>query len=229
MLKPQKKVSKKEIKEDKLVTQYFAIRSWIDQNQRLAMYIVATPIVIVLLWFWWNSKRAEWNETATTQLAKIIPYYDEGKYDQAIQGVPQEGAQGLKAIVDEYGSTPAGEIAKIYLANAYFQKKEYDQALEYYDDISVSDNMIEASALAGMAACYEAQGKYKDAAKYFEKAAAKNMVLTQAPDNLQRAAINYAAVGEKNKAKELLETIKKEFPTSSQARDIDRYIAEICS
>jgi hypothetical protein len=38
--------------------------------------------------------------------------------------------------------------------------------------------------------------------------------------------VNYAAVGKKEKAIELLQTLKKEFPTSTTAREVDRFIAE---
>jgi tetratricopeptide (TPR) repeat protein len=159
-------------------------------------------------------------------LAKIIPFYDDGRYDLAINGVPQEGTQGLQAVVNEHGSTHAGEIAKLYLANSYFATKNYDKALSTYDDISISDKMTTASAYAGMAACYEAKGDFTNAASYFEKAAAKNMAEVQAPENLQRSAENYAAAGKKEKAIELLQKIKKEFPSSSYARDVDLFIAE---
>jgi TolA-binding protein len=73
------------------------------------------------------------------------------------------------------------------------------------------------------------KGDFSHAASYFEKAASKNMSLMQAPENLQRAAMNYAAAGEKEKAVELLQTLKKEFPTSPYARDVDRFIAEYSS
>jgi len=159
-------------------------------------------------------------------LAKVTPYYDEGKYDQAINGVPQEGTQGLQAIVDEHGSTKVGQLAKLYLADSYYALKNYDKALECYDDISVSDKLVSASAIAGVAACYEAKGDFSKAASYFEKAASKNMTPMQAPENLQRSAVNYAAIGKKEKAVELLQTLKKEFPTSTYAREVDRFIAE---
>ncbi|HVN47436.1 MAG TPA: tetratricopeptide repeat protein [Bacteroidota bacterium] len=229
MLKPQKKITKKEIKEDKLVTTYFEAQSWLENNKRLAAYIVAAPVAIVLILFWWHSKRVEANDTTTTQLAKIISYYDAGQYDKAVNGVPQEGAQGLQAIVDENGSTTSGEIAKLYLANSYFALKNYDKALQYYDDVSLSDKMLTAAAYAGEAAAYEAKQDYEHAGKYFEKAASKNMTIVSAPDNLQRAAMSYAAAGQKDKAVDLLKTLKKEFPTSSQARDADRLLAEYAS
>jgi len=39
-------------------------------------------------------------------LAKVVPYFDQGKYDLAINGVPQEGTQGLQALVDEQWQVP---------------------------------------------------------------------------------------------------------------------------
>jgi tetratricopeptide (TPR) repeat protein len=229
MLKPQKKVSRREIKEDKLVTTYFETRKWVEENKRIVGYIIATPLIIVALGFWWHQKTNEWNDQATTMVAKIFHYYDEGRYEMAINGVPQEGTQGLQAIVDEHGSTKTGQLVKLYLANAYFALKNFDKALEYYEAISVSDKMVTATAYTGMAACYEVQGDHSKAAAYFEKAAAKNMTLGQAPENLQRSAMNYAVAGKKEKAVELLQTLKKEFPTSVVARDVDRLIAEYSS
>ena len=226
MLKPQKKISKREIKEDKLVTKYFETRKWIDENTKFLSYVGIGLVVVVVIGFLWSKNRADSNEKATGMLAKLVPYYDEGRYELAVNGVPQEGTQGLQAVVSEYGSTHAGEIAKLYLANSYFALKDYDKALSMYDDISISDKMITASAYAGMAACYEAKGNYSNAASYFEKAASKNMAAIQAPENLQRSAKNYAAAGKKEKAIELLQMLKKEFPTSSYARDVDLYIAE---
>ncbi len=229
MLKPQKKVSRREIKEDRLVTAYFETREWIEINTKILSYIGIGLIGVVVIGFLWSKNKAESNDKATTMLAKVVPYYDAGKYDLAINGVPQEGTQGLQSIVDEHGSTKAGQLAKLYLANSFYTIKNYDKALEYYDDVSVSDKMITASALAGVAACYEAEGDLSKAASYFEKAASKNMTLVQAPENLQRSAVNYAAVGKKEKAVELLQTLKKEFPTSTYAREVDRFIAEFSS
>ena len=226
MLKPQKKISRREIKEDKLVTKYFEARGWIDANAKILSYVGIGLAGLVVIGFLWSKSRADSNEKATAMLAKVIQYYDAGRYDNAVNGVPQEGTQGLQAIVDEHGSTQAGEIAKLYLANSYYALRNYDKALNVYDDISVSDKMIKASAYAGMAACYEAKGDFSHAASYFEKAASKNMTIMQSPENLQRSAANYAAAGKKDKAIELLQMLKKEFPSSSYARDVDIFIAE---
>jgi tetratricopeptide (TPR) repeat protein len=226
MLKPQKKISRREIKEDKLVTVYFEARSWLEKNRKVIYYIAIGLVAAAVIVFLWSKNRTESNDKATAMLAKVVPYYDQGNYNMALNGVPQQGIMGLQTVVDEYGSTKTGELAKLYLANCYYAMKDYDKALEYYDDISVSDKLVSSSAIAGAAACYEVKGDFSKAASYFEKAASKNMTLMQAPQNLQRSAVNYAAIGKKEKAIELLQTLKKEFPTSPYARDVDRFIAE---
>jgi tetratricopeptide (TPR) repeat protein len=226
MLKPQKKISIKEIKEDQLVTGYFEARAWVEDHKRIASYVVLAIVAIPVLWFLWHSRRVDADQTTTTQLAKVISFYDAGQYSQAVYGVPQQGVQGLQAIVDENGSTVAGETAKLYLANSYFALKQYDYALKYYDDVSLSDPFLTASAYAGVGACYEAKGDYADAAKKFERAASKSDAEYSAPDNLQRAAVNYAASGNKEKAIELLKKLKNDFPNTAAARNADIYIAE---
>jgi tetratricopeptide (TPR) repeat protein len=229
MLKPQKKISRREIKEDKLVTVYFEARGWLEKNKKVIYYIAIGLVAAAVITFLWSKNRTESNDKATAMLAKVVPFYDQGNYNLALNGVPQQGVMGLQAVVDEYGSTKSGELAKLYLANSYYAMKDYDRALEYYDDISVSDKLVSSSAIAGAAACYEVKGDFSKAASYFEKAASKNMTLMQAPQNLQRSAVNYAAIGKKEKAIELLQTLKKEFPASPYARDVDRFIAEYSS
>ncbi len=229
MLKAQKKISKKEIKEDKLVTMYFEATSWYEQNKRLvssvltAIVVVAIAIVVIT-----NNMRTN-NEKATTELGKVMRYYDEGRYALAIQGNPQENVRGLQAIVDDYGSTQAGSLATLFLANAYFAEGNYDKALEYYLDVSIGDPMLDASALAGAAACYEAKGEYTKAADYFERASYKDAKGVLAAEHLMHAGRNYVVSGNKQKAIELYKKVKKEYPTSAFVREIDRYIAEASS
>ncbi|MBI3586269.1 MAG: tetratricopeptide repeat protein [Ignavibacteriales bacterium] len=229
MLKPKKKISKKEMKEDKLVTTYFEATSWYENNKKIVngvftgLIIVAVLIVVVT-----NNMRSN-NEKATTELGKVLRYYDEGKYDIAISGDLQENIRGLQSIVDDYGSTKSGELAKLYLANAYYAKNNYDKALQYYSDSSIKDDMLSASASAGVAACYEAKGEYEKAAVYYEKAAFKNGKDVLAAENLHHAAYNYSAAGKKEKAVELYKKLKKDYPTSTYAREIDRLIAEASS
>lgn len=229
MLKPKKKISKREMKEDKLVTTYFEATGWYEKNKKVVSGVLTGLIVVaVLIVVVTNNMRSN-NEKATAELGKVLRYYDEGKYNIAISGDLQENVRGLQSIVDDYGSTKSGELAKLYLANAYYTQNNYDKALQYYLDASIKDDMLSASSVAGAAACYEAKGEYEKAAVSYEKAAFKNGKDVLAAEYLHHAAYNYSAAGKKEKAVELYKKLKKDYPTSVYAREIDRLIAEASS
>ncbi len=133
---------------------------------------------------------------------------------------------GLKKIVDEYGSTKSGEMARFYLANSYYEIGETDKALAEYEEISFSDKYLQASVYAGIAGCYERKGDNLEAAKYYEKAANKVSDVIMTPEYLILAGINYGNGGKKENAVKLFQRIKKEFKESNVARDVDKYIAE---
>ncbi|MEX0737315.1 MAG: tetratricopeptide repeat protein [Bacteroidota bacterium] len=229
MLKAQKKLSKREIKEDKLVTSYFEATSWYEHNKKLVssvvtgLILVAVVAVVVV-----NNMRSN-NEKATSELGKVLRLYDEGRFDLAIDGNPQQNVRGLQAIVDDYGSTNAGELATFYLASAYYAQGNYDKALEYFLDVNLDDPMISSSGLAGVAACYEVKADHARAAEYFERAAFNDPRGVLAAEHIMHAAQNFVKAGNREKAVDLYKLLKRDYPTSSYVREIDRYIAEASS
>ncbi len=227
MLRPTKKISKKELKEDALITSYVKATGWYEANkQRVSIAAVALAVVVVAAVVFMNNRRSG-NEKAMTELGRVSSYYDDGQYQLAIEGVPERNITGLKSIVDNYGSTEAGELARFYLANCYFQLRRFDEALEQYKDFSPGSQLLTVSRYAGIAACYEAKGNFADAASMFEKAAVTYGNDVNAPENLGHAARNFALAGNKERALDLYRKIKKEYPKSTAARDVDRYIAEL--
>ncbi|MBI3193867.1 MAG: hypothetical protein HYZ34_05265, partial [Ignavibacteriae bacterium] len=160
MLTPKKKISKKELKEDALVSSYGKVLMWYEENKNMVSYVTTGVIVLAILIVVYVNNRNANNEKAATDLGKIFSYYDAGasdvnQYNLAINGIPEKNVMGLKAIVDNYGGSPSGELAGFYLANAYYATGKVDDALKLFDDFSFSDPLLNASAIAGVAACYE--------------------------------------------------------------------------
>jgi tetratricopeptide (TPR) repeat protein len=227
MLKPKKKISRKELKQDKLVTWYFKISEKASIYQKKITTGALILLGLILALYFIILKPAQENkEIAATALSNIMGFYDYRQYQVAMEGVKERSVIGLKDIVDQYGSTESGEIAKVYLGNCYFIIKDYDNALKCFTDYNGDNKIYKISALAGAASVYEAKSNFSEAAVYFEKAADKASNEIQIPENLFFAARNYNHAGNKKKAVELLEKIKTSYPKSIYAKDVERFIAE---
>jgi len=227
MLRPKKKISRKELKEDALVTWYVRLRTLYDTNRRIisiGITVVVLAIAGVLVYL---KNRADHNEAAITALGAIFEMYDAGQYQTAVDGVPERNIKGLRAIVDDYGNSPTGDLARLYLANALYQLGRYDEALKAYDDFSPSGELLSVARLSGLGACEEAKGDDRKAAAHFEKAATQYPSDVNAAEYLNDAARDYGLAGEKEKAIELYRRIKKNYPTSAFARDADRFITQL--
>jgi TolA-binding protein len=227
MLRPQKKVHKKEIKEDALISSYVRLTTWYENNKRIISIVVVSAAVVIGATLVYLKNRADDDAKAATQLGQIFSYYDGGQYQVAIDGVPERSLPGLKSIVDNFGGSHSGNIARYYLAYASYELGKYQEALQEYEAMSSGNDLLEMARLAGIGACYEAQGNNKEAAAYYEKAASVDAKFTTAPDNLNQAARNYGIAGDKEKAIELYKKLKKNYPTSPYAREADRYIAAL--
>ncbi len=227
MLQPKKKISRKELKEDTLIASYMKATSFYEENKKnISIGLTVFVAVLVVGFFYMKNRNAD-NEKAATEVAKVYSFYDNGQYQIAIDGVRERNIVGLKSIVDEYGSTHAGNLGKLYLANAYYNLNKYNEALKEYEDFSADGQMLTVSRFAGLGACYEVLMKYKEAAENFEKAATKYSNDMNAAENMNNAARNYAAAGMKDLAVELYKKLKKSYPTTTFAREADRYIAKL--
>jgi tetratricopeptide (TPR) repeat protein len=227
MLRPSKKITKRELKQDALISSYAKMRTYYEDNQKtikpaVAVLVVACIAVIVYV----NNRNAN-NERALLELGKVFELYDQSQYQQAMDGIPERNIVGLRSIVDNYGSSPAGELARFYLANSYFQLGKYDEALAEFEDFSPTGPLLTISRFSGMAACYEAKGNYEDAAVYFEKAGVFDSKSADAAENLNNAARNYGLAGKKERALELYKKLKKDYPATSFGREADRFIAQL--
>jgi len=227
MLQPKKKITKRQLKEDALITSYAKARAFYDAHKRtISMSITAVAVVTIALVVYVKN-RQENSESALARLGAIATYYDNGQYQLAVSGIPERNLPGLAAIVEEFGGSPGGEIARFYLADAYYQLGQYDQALSHFENFSAPNPTLEASRLSGIAACHEALGHYGDAAEHFERASAVDSDGALAAENLNHAARNYALAGDREKAIQLYQRVKKDYPASSFGRDAERFIAEL--
>lgn len=227
MLQKKKKLSKKEIKEDKLINFYkTAVVFFEEYKNKIFTYAGVLVVVAAAVYFYVNQK-AETNEKAGLELSRIMTIYDQGSYLEAIEGKQGTNIIGLKRVVEEFSGTENGETAKIYLANCYSFLGNYDEAFKYYDDYSGSIDYFKAAALAGQAGYYASEGDNEKAANLFLQASKISKINSQNPDYLLNAGINYLKVGDKEEAKILFDQIKEDYTSSLANKEVDRYLSLI--
>ena len=225
MLTKKKKLSKKEIKQDKLVETYYKAYGYFDENRsRILLYAGALVVVVFAVIYYVNNKK-ENNAKSEVLLSQVMSIYDQGSYLEAIEGRPSQNITGLKKIVEDYGSTENGETAKIYLANSYEMLGKSDEALKYYEDYDGDISMYKATALAGQAGIYTGKKEYEKAADLFRKASRISKTNVLNSDYMLDASINYIESGKKEEAKDLLESLKKDYPAAQATRKANEYLA----
>lgn len=227
MLTAKKKISKKEMKEDKLVTTYYKFYNYFMANQ--AKFLIGLGVIAVLVvgYILINNKKQNDNLAAANLLSKVVPLYESGSMKEAIEGVKAQNIIGLKQIVEQYGSTEQGETAKIYLANAYSVTGNLEEALKYYEDYSGSNDLLKATALAGKAGILQSKKEYEKASDLFMDAA---HVAKENPANAEytlKAGICLLQAGKKSEAKEIFESIKKDYKNFAPYLEIDKYLAQV--
>ncbi len=225
MLAKKKKITRKAIKEDKLVTSFYEVQEFYFKYQKQILIAAAAIAIIILAAVIYSNKIQQENQDASLALSRIMPSYKAQAYKEAIEGKPGTNIVGLKQIVEDYGSSEQGETAKIFLAHSYFMLGKYDEALEMYKDYSGSIDLFQSTALAGAAACYEAKGELEEAANYFRDAAFVTKTNPQNANYLLNAGLDYHKVGKNEKAKEYFNIIKKEYAKTEVGKKINNYLA----
>ncbi|MFC1725072.1 tetratricopeptide repeat protein [candidate division KSB1 bacterium] len=222
MVIQKRKMTKKQLKEDKLVTYIFTVRNYFEENwKRIAGAAVGVFVIVALVMVYMNSKKKAAFD-ASYQLSVAEVKYINGDYASAIPD--------LQTVTNNFSGTPSAGVAVFYLANAYFFTKDYENAekyfKEYIDDYGDDEDLL-CSSYAGLGAVFEDRNNYPEAAGYYEEGALKLPDNFQVPKCKLGAARCYKLAGNKEKAEEILKKLVEEYPNSAEVRDANILLASL--
>jgi TolA-binding protein len=214
MLRPRKRLTKKQLKEDKLLTFYVKARKWYETYSKLVLGGVAVIVIIVVAALYYRNSAKKTESAASVELARAMRVYNAEDYQNSIAM--------LSSLVDGSGSTRSGKMALLYLANSFYKTGDYDNAFNYYKKFVAKFNRVDyftAYAMGSMAACIEQKGDFAEAAAQYEKTASKFPKEYLAPAYLFRAARCYSLTGNNARASTLYQKIIDDYPESQQKED----------
>jgi tetratricopeptide (TPR) repeat protein len=159
------KLTKRQIKEDPLVTAAFrGTQIWEQHGTRILIGLGAI-VLVVLLVFFVSRTRAQSEERASGDLFRAEMSIGQNDYSTAVQM--------LKEIVDAAPGTHAAQRAMMYLGDAYAAQGKNADASSWYRRAldKAKDPESKAASLHGLAAALEDRGDFIQAAGKYEELA----------------------------------------------------------
>ncbi|MDR2929210.1 MAG: tetratricopeptide repeat protein [Cytophagaceae bacterium] len=198
---------------------------FIEDNQKI-LIIVVLALVILVGGFWAYRKlyRQPLETRAQKEAFYAQLYFERDSFNLAING---DGINpGFLDLIDEYGSTKIGKLSRYYTGVSYLKTGNFDEAINYLKKFTTNDPKLKAISTGAIGDCYSELGNTNEAISWYAKAATVEDDITT-PFYLMKQGILLEQGGEKEKALNVYQTIKDKYKTSSEARQIDKYITRI--
>lgn len=137
--------------------------------------------------------------------------------------------ENLKAIVDEYASTPAAPFAMMGLARTKFNSGAYNEAVELYTRFlkKHGKHAMADQAELNLIACAEAQGQLEDAQQQYATFASEHGDSYLAPAARMNQARCLEVLGRSTEAKQAYEDVLAAYPDSEWAGMADQKLATL--
>lgn len=199
-------------------------------NQHKKAFIYGTLAVVLLIVagiLYYNYVVLPREDRAQEMIFRGQLYFQNEEYDKALNGDGQV-YDGFLAVADKYGSTKAGNLAKLYAGLCYAEAGNYQEAVKYLEAYKdCGDALISPAATAALGNCYVELGDVQRGAETLVKAAQKADCNSLSPTFYIQAGQLYESLNQNDKALDCYRQIKTKYLTSSYYSDIDKYIERV--
>ncbi len=238
--KPKTKVEKKEAIEDESTTaEVFntldeganRTEAWVEKNQKVILGIVGVIAICVLGYLAFDQFIQKPKEMeASNEIYQAQKYYEQALtadasdslYLRSLNG--GQGKLGMLDIIDEYGGTKAGNMAKYYAGVSYLNMNDYSNGIKYLDDFNGEETILGPVAKGALGDAFVQLNQKEDALKYYEQAATLSVDDFSAPKYLLKAGVTAIDLGNASVAVKHLKTITEKYPNSAEAAKAIAYL-----
>ena len=200
-----------------------------EKNGRKLTYVFLGLLVLAALVYGYRALIvAPRAEKAAEMIAEAQSRFEAENpdFELALQG--DANGAGFLDVIEQYGSTPSGNLARHYAGICYLKEGDLKNAAAYlakYTPVKgIPGSVVNAQNYGLQGDIAVDEGNYKEAVRFFEKAVEAADNNATAPIFLMKAGRAYKALGDTAKAKECFERIATAYPSSFEARDIEKYI-----
>ena len=205
---------------------------WLEKNSKPLFAGLLIVAALILGYLAYNKYIQEPKEKeAADELAYPKSFFDQAQnassavdslYNLALNGA--DGKYGLLDIIDNYGNTNAGNLAKYMAGISYLKMNDYENAISQLGDFSTDDEILGALAKGNIGDAFSEINQIEEALEYYVKAANFKSNDFTSPMYLFKAGNLAMDLGNYKKAEELFSKIKEEYPKSDEGLKIDIHI-----
>ena len=128
MLKPRRKIIKKELKKDPYIEFLAKAKNNVDENKTLYMRWALGAVAMLVAVVFVSNNLLKSKDASAVALGKALVTLASGDIDNA--------TLQFEFVAEEYDNNESGTLAKYYLARAYFKDKDYLAASSYLNEIA---------------------------------------------------------------------------------------------
>lgn len=203
---------------------YSKAEKFLDENkQPIGIALVVVVAIILGTFYYFNMYLPPLKKSATEDVYAAQKAFAADSFDLAMYGSSE--FMGFEEIIDNYGSTEIGNTSKYYMGVSLMHTGAYDEAIDYLNSYSPADHITRSLKEGAIGDCLSQLGAYEDAISAYEKAANAYVNDFSTPIYLKKAGITAEKINDYNSAVEYYERINKDYSTSAEARDIEKYLA----
>lgn len=200
---------------------------WARYNKPLM--IVSTIIILAVGgWYGYQEFMVKPKETkAAEAIFRAEEYYRKDSINLALNGDGQNW--GFLKIIDKYGGTKTGKLARFYAGSCYIKLNENENAVKHLEKFSTSSKPVQARAYKLLGDAYADMGKNSDALSNYKKAGRhfESDEGNSAEYLMMAAYLADRVIKDSKEAIALYREIKEKYPKSQQAFDAQSYLAQL--
>lgn len=197
------------------------VGDYFQQNKNIVLGILGGIVLLVVGFFGYRYYVSTQDETAQVELFPSVYQIEADSLKKALSGDGRN--PGLLAVADNYGSTPAGDLAEFYAGIGLLKEGKYDDAIERLKSFSSSDLLVQARAYALIGDAYMEKKSFDEAADYYHKAADYKPNKFFTPGYLLKLAIAQEQAKQNDKAIETYNSIITTYAQSAEAASAKKY------
>ncbi len=210
---------------DALAARLVESEDFVRKNRNLLLALLAAVVLTVVGSFGYYTWHNQQDAKAQASMFRAVNNWEADSLNKALKGDGK--APGLATVANEFSNTKGGKLANFYAGVASLKEGKYKEAIDYLEDFSSDDYLVQSRAYSLMGDAQLELNKPKEAADLYAKAADHNANEYFSPGYLLKEATARELASDNAGAVKAYDRIITEYPTAQEVAEARQYKAKL--